>query len=121
MKSFVTDIPLTTNDNRVILHSFRSPKADAQEALAELYTTVGMLEPFECRFIIDIMERSMRDVLLVVPDDLRPIASDGRMVELKPYEPYVSQADQSGGDESMGIDFEYVIYSNCSRYHLHAL
>lgn len=90
-------------------------KADAQEALAELYTTVGMLEPFECRFIIDIMERSMRDVLLVVPDDLRPIASDGRMVELKPYEPYVSQADQSGGDESMGIDFEYMNALNSLR------
>lgn len=90
-------------------------KADAQEALAELYTTVGMLEPFECRFIIDIMERSIRDVLLVVPDDLRPISAGGRMVELKPYEPYVSQADQSGGDESMGIDYEYVNALNSLR------
>ena len=27
-------------------------KADAQEAIAELYNNVGMLEPFECRFII---------------------------------------------------------------------
>ncbi len=27
-------------------------KADAQEAIAELYSYVGMLEPFECRFII---------------------------------------------------------------------
>jgi hypothetical protein len=27
-------------------------KADAQEALAELYSNVGMLEPFECRFVI---------------------------------------------------------------------
>ncbi|KAL7471553.1 hypothetical protein ACHAXS_011854 [Conticribra weissflogii] len=27
-------------------------KADAQEAMAELYSSMGMLEPFECRFII---------------------------------------------------------------------
>jgi hypothetical protein len=27
-------------------------KADAQEALAELYSSLGMLEPFECRFVI---------------------------------------------------------------------
>ena len=27
-------------------------KADAQEAIAELYSNVGMLEPFECRFIL---------------------------------------------------------------------
>jgi hypothetical protein len=27
-------------------------KADAQEAMSELYNNVGMLEPFECRFII---------------------------------------------------------------------
>mmetsp|Transcript_3616 Transcript_3616/g.5495 ORF Transcript_3616/g.5495 Transcript_3616/m.5495 type:complete len:428 (-) Transcript_3616:101-1384(-) len=86
-------------------------KADAQEALAELYTSVGMLEPFECRFIIDIMERSIRDVLLVVPDDLRPTSADGRMVELKPYEPYMSQSEQNGGDES----FEYVNALNSLR------
>ena len=27
-------------------------KADAQEAIAELYSNVGMLEPFECRFVL---------------------------------------------------------------------
>ena len=70
-----------------------------------------MLEPFECRFIIDIMERSIRDVLLVVPDDLRPTSADGRMVELKPYEPYMSQSEQNGGDES----FEYVNALNSLR------
>ena len=82
-------------------------KADAQEALAELYSSVGMLEPFECRFIIDIIERSIRDVLSVIPDDLLPTSTDGRVVELKPYEKYLSQAEQ-GGDEGMGIDYEYV-------------
>ena len=77
--------------------------------------SVGMLEPFECKFIIDIIERSIRDVLLVVPNDLRPTSADGRMVELKPYEPYVSQGEQAGGDESMGIDVEYVNALNFLR------
>lgn len=89
-------------------------RADAQESLAELYTSVGMLEPFECRFIIDIMERSIRDVLLVVPDDLRPTSADGKLVQLKPYEPYMSQAEQ-GGDEGLGIDFEYVQAQSSAR------
>jgi len=90
-------------------------KADAQEALAELYTSVGMLEPFECRFIIDIIERSIRDVLLVVPDDLRPTSADGRMDVLKPYEPYISQGDQGGDESGMGIDYEYVQALNSLR------
>ncbi|KAL7448757.1 hypothetical protein ACHAWC_000900 [Mediolabrus comicus] len=83
-------------------------KADAQEALAELYSSVGMLEPFECRFIIDIIERSIRDVLLVIPDDLLP------EVKLKLYENYVSQAEQAG-DDSMGLDYEYVQALNSLR------
>ena len=83
-------------------------KADAQEAIAELYSSVGMLEPFECRFIIDIIERSIRDVLLVIPDDLLPD------VKLKPYENYVSQAEQAG-DDSMGLDYEYVQALNFLR------
>jgi hypothetical protein len=83
-------------------------KADAQEALAELYSSVGMLEPFECRFIIDIIERSIRDVLLVIPDDLLP------EVKLKPYENYASQAEQAG-DDSMGLDYEYVQALNSLR------
>ena len=42
-------------------------EADAQEALAELYNLSGVLEPFECRFVLDIIERSLRDILAVVP------------------------------------------------------
>ena len=42
-------------------------QADAQEALAELYNLSGILEPFECRFVLDIVERSLRDVLAAVP------------------------------------------------------
>lgn len=80
-------------------------KADAQEAIAELYGSVGMLEPFECRFIIDVVERSIRDVLTVVPDDLKPY-KDGSPVQVKPYEPYVSKSGNDG--EGMGLDYDYI-------------
>jgi len=75
-------------------------KADAQEAIAELYSDVGMLEPFECRFVIDIVERSIRDVLAVVPDDLRPY-ENGAPMQARPYEAYVPQAGND--DEETGI------------------
>lgn len=80
-------------------------KADAQEAIAELQSSVGMLEPFECRFIIDIVERSIRDVLVVLPDDLKP-SQNGVPMQVKPYKAYVPQAGD--GNEGLGIDFEYV-------------
>ena len=38
----------------------------------------------------DIVERSIRDVLAVVPADLKPV-KDGVVVQAKPYVPYVSQ------------------------------
>ncbi|KAL7538277.1 hypothetical protein ACHAXR_008431 [Thalassiosira sp. AJA248-18] len=79
-------------------------KADAQEAIAELYSSVGMLEPFECRFVIDIVERSIRDVLTIVPDDLMP-HQNGSPLQVKPYVPYVSQTGND--EEGMGIDFDY--------------
>jgi len=79
-------------------------KADAQEALAELQTDVGMLEPFECRFIIDIVERSIRDVLVVVPEDLKPY-ENGAVVQVRPYEAYIPKAGND--EEGMGIDYEY--------------
>ena len=73
-------------------------KADAQEAIAELYNNVGMLEPFECRFIIDVVERSIRDVLVVIPDDIKPDQ------QLKKYVDYVPQAQDDSGE--LGIDYE---------------
>lgn len=35
-------------------------KADAQEAIAELYSNAGMLEPFECRFILGEYMRNLQ-------------------------------------------------------------
>lgn len=53
----------------------------------------------------DIVERSIRDVLEVVPDELRPVAADGATMQVKPYEPYVPRA--GGDEEGMSIDTEY--------------
>ena len=35
--------------------------------MAELRSSLGLLEPFECLFVLDVMERSLRDVLALVP------------------------------------------------------
>lgn len=52
----------------------------------------------------DIVERSIRDVLTIVPDDLKP-HENGIMIQPKVYEPYVPKA---GDDEDgLGIDYEY--------------
>lgn len=75
-------------------------KADAQEAIAELYNNVGMLEPFECRFIIDVVERSIRYVLAVTPDDINPVNQ-----QVKLYVEYIPQANEDSGE--LGIDYEY--------------
>jgi len=40
--------------------------------------------------IEDIVERSIRDVLVVVPDGIKPL-KDGVIVQAKPYVPYVSK------------------------------
>jgi hypothetical protein len=37
--------------------------ADAQEAMDEIEHLLGVLEPFECLFCLDIIERSLRDIL----------------------------------------------------------
>lgn len=42
--------------------------ADAQEALDELESLVGVFEPFECLFCLDVVERSFRDMLAVTKD-----------------------------------------------------
>lgn len=75
-------------------------KADAQEAVAELYSELGMLESFEVLFIIDVVERSIRDVLAIIPDAIKPHQKDGTLVQYKPYVPYIAQAASDGYDIS---------------------
>lgn len=76
-------------------------KADAQESLAELYNSIGMFEPFECLFVLDIVDRSLRDILTAVPVDYKPSSVEiiKRIGEYVPYE-----AKYGGGEDENGID-----------------
>jgi hypothetical protein len=82
-------------------------RADAQEAVSELYSEVGMLEPFEVRFIIDVVERSIRDVLAIIPDDIKPHQKDGSIVQYKAYVPYIAQGGSSAGYDVSPLLPEY--------------
>lgn len=81
--------------------------ADAQEALDELEHLLGLLEPFEAIFCLDVAERSLRDMLTVVPwDQMNP--NDARdWKEWPQYEPLASPRLSSEGDLD-GIDDEYL-------------
>jgi len=86
-------------------------EADAQEALAEFYNLLGVLEPFECRFVMDIVERSLRDILIVIP---RQYHQERTIHPYIPYEP-VGQADgetwmDENGEKSnnMALDVEFL-------------
>lgn len=71
-------------------------QADAQEALAELYNLVGVLEPFECLFCLDIIERSLHDILAVSNVDAATI--------IPVYTPYEARG-QEDGESALDIDF----------------
>ena len=68
-------------------------EADAQEALAELNNLSGVLEPFECEFIIDIVDRSLRDMIAMIP----PIYLQPERVTL--YQPYESKVRTTDSDD----------------------
>ena len=63
-------------------------EADAQEALAELNNLSGVLEPFECEFIIDIVDRSLRDMIAVIP---QKYLIQERVAMYQPYESKVGK------------------------------
>ena len=79
-------------------------QADAQEALAELYNSIGLFEPFECLFTIDIVERSLRDILSVVPMKYH---SDDDVKYVSPYVPYKSQQELFELEHSGDADGKY--------------
>jgi hypothetical protein len=54
------------------------------------------LEPFECQFCLDIVERSIRDILAVAPK----VAEQ----KIPPYVPYVARGIE-GGESALDMDF----------------
>ena len=99
-------------------HNACGALADAQEALDELDMLLGVLEPYEAVFCLDIVERSLRDILAVVPWD-QAMADDRDFYQhrLPAYVSRVSTNPQDGSgigssgddeDEAMSrIDNEY--------------
>ena len=62
--------------------------ADWQEAVAELDTLTGVLEPFEVIFCLDIIERSLRDMLAQAPWDIASQADKLAWQTMPPYAPH---------------------------------
>ena len=73
--------------------------------MAELYNSIGLFEPFESLFTIDIVERSLRDIVSVVPMKYH---SKEDVMKLKPYKIYQTQQEifneENGFDDSDAID-----------------
>lgn len=91
--------------------------ADAQEALDELDSLLGVLEPFEALFCLDIVERSLRDMLVEAPWTSVAAASDLQAWKDVPaYQPHriFGPPNDAEGlldmeiDESWRVDEEYL-------------
>jgi hypothetical protein len=84
-------------------------QADAQESLAELYNSIGMFEPFECLFTLDIVERSLRDIMTIIPTEYKP---DNKILtkRIGNYIPYESKnvGGDEDGDGMDSIDADYL-------------
>lgn len=70
--------------------------ADTQEAIDELDQLLGVLEPYEAVFCLDIIERSLRDILAVIPWDR---AAEQDVVFYHELPAYVSRISVNGDDE----------------------
>lgn len=83
--------------------------ADWQESLDQLDALLGMLEPNEVVFCLDIVERSLRDVLAVVPPELWGKADWQTYQRIPDYQPYPSStADSSFIESEEGADDPYL-------------
>ena len=79
--------------------------ADAQEALDELDHLLGVLEPPECLFCLNVAERSLRDMLAVVPVEYK--AMEG-MPAYSPYQSAHYSEDDEFGEETDVLDKDYL-------------
>jgi hypothetical protein len=72
--------------------------ADVQEALDELLQLLGVLEPYEAIFCLDVVERSLREILALVPWDYADAADASRYASLPPYESKIVRSNENGDD-----------------------
>lgn len=90
--------------------------ADIQEALDELDALVGVLEPFEALFCLDIVERAVRDMLTEAPWAVAFPADQMVYASLPPYQAHrvfeapndPANPDVSEAEESWRLDEEYI-------------
>jgi hypothetical protein len=96
--------------------------SDYQEAIDALEYQVGMLEPYECLFVLDVIERSLRDILAVTIDyhhDTITIdassstatiaktalsSSSSTLMKVPKYIPLQRMSDLSNEEEEDGLD-----------------
>jgi hypothetical protein len=87
--------------------------ADAQEAVDELDYLLGVLQPYEALFCLDVVERSVRDMLTTVPWQQADAVDVLFWKELPLYQPHVStnvqydENDRDSGDNYI-LDEAYV-------------
>ena len=62
-----------------------------------------MFEPFECLFCLDIIERSLRDIIAVVPLKYHYMTDINKLTSYTPYESQ-QQITESSASESDDID-----------------
>ncbi|OEU13383.1 hypothetical protein FRACYDRAFT_262227 [Fragilariopsis cylindrus CCMP1102] len=98
--------------------------SDYQEAIDALEYQVGMLEPYECLFVLDVIERSLRDILAVTNDyhhdtitidasssaatisttALSSSSSSSTLMKVPKYIPLQRMSDMSNEEEEDGLD-----------------
>lgn len=81
--------------------------ADAEEALDELQFMLGVLEPFEAIFCLDIVERSLRDILVLVPWDEARVEDAASWREYPAYQPRITYDPEDEEDGDSKIDEAY--------------
>jgi hypothetical protein len=72
--------------------------ADVQEALDELLQLLGVLEPYEAIFCLDVVERSLREILALVPWTYADPADASWYASLPPYESKIVRSNENGDD-----------------------
>jgi len=86
--------------------------ADAEEALDELDHLLGVLEPFEATFCLDVIERSLRDVLAVVPTEVLTSRTEEQLRQMPEYHPHriyapdlLDDAESASAPSTLDLDY----------------